>query len=91
MPNNSRETEKLNNEIERHDEIFKALAELTSAVRSLEKQVKEFEPAMDYINKGSIIAKFLLFIIKWASGAVVTMGAVAGAWIVIKAMFHAQN
>lgn len=86
-----RENEQLNTEIQRHDEIFKALADLTAAVKSLELKMKEFEPAMEYINKGSVVAKFLLSLVKLSAATVVGAGGVAGAWMVIKSIIHGQN
>lgn len=86
-----RENEQLNTELLRHDEIFKALAELTSAVKSLESKMKEFEPAMEYINKGSVVAKFLLSLVKLSAATVVGAGGVAGAWMVIRSFIHGSN
>lgn len=88
---NSRETEQLNIEIQRHDEIFQALADLTAAVKSLESKMKEFEPAMEYINKGSVVAKFLLSLVKLSAATVVGAGGVAGAWMVIRSFIHGSN
>jgi len=90
MPN-SRETEKINIEEKRHDEIYLILADLKNSVDCLRDKVDKYEPMFEYYNKGSIVAKALIWILKWSAGTVITIGAVAGAWVAIKAMIHGQN
>lgn len=78
-------------ETERHDEIFKALAELNQSVKTLSDQVNKYEPMFDYFNKGSIIAKSLIFLLKWSSITVVGLGSLASAYIVLKQFLNGQS
>lgn len=78
-------------EIERHDEIFKALANLTSAVNGLSDKVAKYEPMFEYYNKGNTVAKFFLGVLSYSSKITITVGAVIGSYWVIKQFFHGQN
>lgn len=85
---NRRETEQLNIETLRHDEIFVALAELTTAVRNLEnhsiERDKKVDEMYDYFTKGSVVVWF----IKWVFGTAVAIG---GMVLMIKAIINGNN
>lgn len=83
-----RENEQLNTEIQRHDEIFQALADLTAAVRNLEahsmERDKRVDEMYDYFTKGSAVVWF----IKWIFGTAVAIG---GMVLMVKAILHGSN
>lgn len=87
----SRETEKLNIETERHDEIYLILAELKVGVDELRQKVDKYDPMFEYFNKGSIVAVALVGLAKWTAGLVITGGALVGAYLAIKTFLHGQN
>lgn len=87
MPN-SRETEKLNIEIQRHDEIFQALADLTAAVRNLEVHSMERDKKVDEMYSVFNNGKFLTQVVKWGFGTLLAMG---GAYLMVKSIIHEQN
>ena len=94
MPN-SRETEKLNIEIQRHDEIFQALADLTAAVRNLEvhsmerdKKVDEMYTKVEEMYKVFNNGSFLVKVTQWGFGLLLALG---GAYLMIKSIIHGQN
>lgn len=68
---------------------------LTTAEDNLCEEVAKFksqlEPIKVYFDRGSFLAKSLLFMIKWCVATVVGAGAVAGAWIALKSLFYGQN
>ena len=87
---NSRETIQ-----ENHDDIFKALADLTVAIRNLESRSLERDKKVDEMvakveqmyhvfNNGS----FLVKLTKWGFATVIAIG---GAYIMIRDILHAQN
>lgn len=87
----SKETEKLEVESVRHDEIYLILADLKVGMDELRSKVDRYEPMFEYYNKGSILAKAIIGILKWSAATVVTLGAVAGAVVAVKGFFHGQN
>lgn len=91
MINNSRETEQINIETERHDEIYLILAELKVGVDELRQKVDKYEPMFEYFNKGSIVAKALVALLKWSAGATITVGGMVGAYLAIKTFINGQN
>ncbi len=83
-----RENEQLNTEIQRHDEIFQALADLTTAVRNLEAHSMERDTKVDemyeYFTRGGAVVWF----IKWIFGTAVAIG---GMVLMVKAIINGQN
>ncbi len=88
MPN-SRETIQRNTEYpEQHDEIFKALGELTSAIHNLEshsmerdKKVDEMMAKVEEMYKVFNNGSFLVSVVKWGFGTVLAVG---GAYLMFK-------
>lgn len=86
-----KETIQQNTETQRHDEIYMMLAEMKITIEEIKVKFEQYEPVLDYLNKGSIAGKAVLSILKWSAATVITLGGVAGAWMAIKAMIHGQN
>lgn len=88
---NSRETIQKNTEESRHEEIFVMLADMKVTINELKSKFEQYEPVLDYLNKGCIAGKFILGFLKWTLASVITLGGAAGAWTVLKSMLHGQN
>lgn len=94
MPN-SRETDQLNIETERHDELYKAIAELTIAVKASEeranirdKKVDEMYTKVEEMYKVFNNGSFLVKVTQWGFGLLLALG---GAYLMIKSIIHGQN
>ena len=90
-----RENEQLNTEIQRHDELFKALAELTVAIRAAEdranvrdKKVDEIHTKVEEMYKVFNNGSFLVKVTQWGFGLLLALG---GAYLMIKSIIHGQN
>jgi hypothetical protein len=92
---NSRESEQLNIETERHDELYKAIAELTIVVRSAEdranirdKKVDEMYTKVEEMYKVFNNGSFLVKVTQWGFGLLLALG---GAYLMIKSIINGQN
>jgi len=87
--------EEKNIEEYRHDEIFKALADLTVAVKNLEnhslerdKKVDEMVAKVEEMYKVFNNGSFLVSVIKWGFGLLLAIG---GGYIMFKQIFYVQE
>lgn len=84
----SREVEKNNIENIRHDELFKAIGELTKSMENLQTEFLQVKRSVDRFNEWTNNGSFLFKVVLGIGSLGMFMG---GAYLMVRQILHGQN